>query len=77
MLWAVSHLDAELAARDDLAAIPDSDLHHLSGDVGRASTALVRQWLGYMAHLSVSYPYMHSLAVRTNPFRPERSPEVT
>jgi len=76
VLWAVSHLDAELAARTDLMGIPDSDLQHLCGDASRAYTALVGQWLSYMAHLAADYPYMHSLAVRTNPFDPQRNPEV-
>jgi hypothetical protein len=38
---------------------------------------LVTEWLSYMRHLSDSYPYLFSLAMRTNPFDPQASPEVT
>jgi hypothetical protein len=30
-----------------------------------------------MRHLSVDYPYLFSLAVRTNPFDPDAIPEVS
>jgi hypothetical protein len=29
-----------------------------------------------MKHLKIDYPYLFSLAVRTNPFNPDASPEV-
>ena len=37
---------------------------------------LIIEWLAYMKHLKESYPYLFSLAVRTNPFDPAASPEV-
>jgi hypothetical protein len=39
-------------------------------DIRRAYHLLLREWLGYMAHLHADYPYLFSLAVRTNPFNP-------
>ena len=42
-------------------------IHHL---------LLVREWLSHMEHLKVDYPYLFSLAVRTNPFDPNASAEV-
>ena len=42
----------------------------------RAYVLLIREWLDYMSHLRTDYPYLYSLAVRTNPFDPEASPEV-
>ena len=68
MLWAVFHLAEELEARDDFSKLPASDLKHLEGDIKRAYTAITVEWLGYMDHLGRKYPYLFSLAVRTNPF---------
>ena len=70
LLWAVCHLTEELDARDDFAALPTSDTQHLSGDVRRAYALLVREWLRYVEHLQENYPYIYSLAVRLNPFKP-------
>ena len=77
MLWAVFHLAEELANRSDLAQLPDSDVQHLLGDVKRAYARLVSEWLDYMHHLKRNYPYLFSLAIRTNPFNPGASVVVT
>ncbi|MDP3947861.1 MAG: hypothetical protein Q8Q41_04210 [bacterium] len=76
MLWAVFHLAEELGARKDLQGLPDKDYQHLAGDMKRVYRPLVRQWLEYMEHLKDSYPYLFSLALRTNPFNPNASPVV-
>ncbi len=76
LLWAVFHLTEELANRRSLKDLPESDVKHLSGDIRRAYGLLVSEWLDYMQHLKRSYPYLFSLAVRTNPFDPEASPIV-
>jgi hypothetical protein len=77
LLWAVFHLTEELAFRADVTRLPESDYDHLCGDMKRAYGHLVFQWLAYMRHLRDDYPYLYSLAVRTNPFNPNASPEVT
>jgi len=71
LLWALSHLQEELAARGDLAALPESDVRHLVGDVHRVYTHLLREWLEYMAHLKEHYPFLYSFQARTNPLRPD------
>jgi hypothetical protein len=76
LLWAVSHLLQELDARKSLTGLPETDLDHLSGDIQRAYTYLLREWLFYMKHLKSDYPYLYSLAVRMNPMDPEARPEV-
>lgn len=76
LLWAVFHLTEELAHRQDVKQLSDTDYQHLMGDIKRAYTALVSEWLEYMKHLKDSYPYLFSLAVRTNPFDENASPEV-
>lgn len=75
-LWAVFHLADELAHREDLATLPDTDVAHLSGDIKRAYSALAGQWLAHLQHLKTAYPYLFSLAVRTNPFDPNARVEV-
>jgi len=37
---------------------------------------LVREWLAHVEHLQREYPYLFSLAVRTNPFAPRAAAEV-
>ncbi len=76
LLWAVFHLTEELANRKSLSGLPDSDLDHLSGDLRRVYTHLLSEWLDYMRHLKRNYPYLFSLAMRTNPFDPAASPVV-
>lgn len=76
LLWAVFHLTDELAHRKDLAKLPDTDYQHLSGDIKRAYQQLALQWLDYMQHLKQDYPYLFSLAMRTNPFDVNATIEV-
>lgn len=76
LLWAVFHLSEELSRRDNLSQLPDTDYSHLAGDIKRAYTTLIHQWLDYMKHLKDDYPYLFSLAMRTNPFDPDASPIV-
>lgn len=76
VLWAVFHLADELAHRDKVTGLPASDYRHLSGDLTRVYGLLVVEWLAYMHHLKNKYPYLFSLAVRTNPFDPGASPVV-
>ncbi len=76
LLWAVFHLTDELAQRKDTAKLPGSDYQHLSGDIKRAYKHLILQWLDYMRHLKIDYPYLFSLAMRTNPFDGNASVEV-
>jgi hypothetical protein len=68
LLWAVFHLTEELEARADLAKLSDADQEHLAIDIRRAYIILISEWLRYMKHLKKEYPYLFSLAVRTNPF---------
>lgn len=76
-LWAIFHLSEELEHRSDFAEMPDSDRLHLIGDVKRAYAALAGEWLDYAQHLQTAYPYLFSLAVRTNPLDPNASVTVT
>lgn len=77
MLWAVSHMAEELEMRHDLRDLPESDLAHIADDAGRAFNALAAEWLDYVRHLKLHYPYLFSLVLRTHPFQEHRSPIVT
>jgi hypothetical protein len=71
LLWALTHVGEELAARPDLNQLPQADAAHIALDVKRAYTLLGTEWLRYQSHLQSQYPYLFSLAVRTNPLDPE------
>ncbi|MDD1720147.1 MAG: hypothetical protein LUQ25_08820 [Methanoregulaceae archaeon] len=76
LLFAIEHLTEELKARTNIGGLPDSDLNHLETDIGRAYRILVPEWAGYMNYLRTHYPYLYSLAVRTNPFAESPDPVV-
>jgi len=76
LLWAIFHLTEELAHREDIRKLPDTDYEHLVNDMKRAYGLLVSQWIAYMQHMKGSYPYLFSLAIRTNPLDPSASVEV-
>jgi hypothetical protein len=68
LLMAVSHLSEELSFRKDIKGLPEADLKHFRGDIKRVYGALIKEWLSYMKHLKSNYPFLFSLAIRTNPF---------
>lgn len=76
LLWAVFHLAEELSHRKTVKSLRDTDSKHLAGDIKRAYGLLIREWLAYMEHLKLRYPYLFSLAVRINPFVEGASAEV-
>jgi len=76
LLWAVFHLTEELLGRKSLKNLHEKDREHLVGDINRAYTHVVVEWLSYMNHLSRDYPYLFSLAMRTNPFDTDASVEI-
>jgi hypothetical protein len=76
LLQAVFHLTEELEIRENIRQLPTTDYEHLAGDIKRAYTSIVHQWLDYMQYLKDNYPYLFSLAMRTNPFDQNASPIV-
>jgi len=77
LLMAVFHLSEEIVARRNVSSLPEADLKHLAGDVNRVYGQLVDEWLRYMRYLRRNYPYLFSLAVRTNPFDESATAVVT
>lgn len=76
LLWAVFHLEEELAHRESVEELPLSDYSHIAGDIERVYGLVIYEWLSYIKHLQSDYPYLFSLAVRTNPFNDQSSPIV-
>ncbi len=77
LLWAVTHLDEELAVRPTLIDLPDSDLEHIASDIRRLYDHLASEWLDYVQHLKIRYPFLFSLVLRTHPFQEQQSPIIT
>ena len=76
LLWATFHLTEELEARPSMADLPETDLHHISGDIERVYHHLIAEWLSYVEHLKANYPFLFSLVVRVQPFQKQPSPVV-
>jgi hypothetical protein len=74
LLWAVTHLDEELEARESMENLPEKDLEHLAVDIQRMYDHLASEWLDYVAHLKANYPFLFSLVARTHPFQESPSP---
>lgn len=71
LLMAILHLSEELAYRERLEGIPDTDLAHLAKDCQEIYRLLLIEWFEHLRHLKVNYPHLYSLAVRVNPLVPE------
>jgi len=76
LVWAIFHLTKELEHRGDLKNLTDPDRRHLAEDIKRVYQELSVQWMDYMQHLKAEYPYLFSLAGRTNPFNRLASVDV-
>ena len=77
LLRAVFHLTEELAYRNGFDDLPKADTGHLATDIKRAYHPLVSEWIFYMKYLKNNYPFLFSLAIRTNPFDQAASVVIT
>ena len=77
LLWAVTHLDEELEARQSVTGLCGSDAEHIAGDIQRMYDHLASEWLDYVEHLKANYPFLFSLILRTHPFQENPSPVVS
>jgi hypothetical protein len=76
MLWATFHVTDELANRKSTSNLSETDYKHLSGDITRMYQLVLICWIDYLKHLARDYPYLYSLAIRTNPFDGEAHVEM-
>ena len=70
-LGGVFILPMSFCHRQDYNSLPKTDIEHLKGDTVRAYNLIISEWVAYIKHLKKDYPYLFSLAIRTNPFNPE------
>ena len=73
LLTAILHLKEELLHRADFTQLPPNDLQHLANDINRIYRLIIPHWLTYLQHLQECYPFLYSLALRTNPFDEQAS----
>ncbi len=76
LLRATFHLAEELQQRKDLERCSGADRTHVCVDIERIYGHLIREWLNYMEYLKTNYPYLFSLAMRTNPFDVQATVEI-
>ncbi len=67
VLMSLFHLADELKHRP-IETLDESDLDHLKVDTERVYKSLSEEWVSYMSHLQVDYPYLFLTAVKNNPF---------
>ncbi len=68
LLLSIFHLIEEFQSRGDVALFNSDDIIHIYMDIERASINITAEWVKYMLHLKKEYPYLHNLAVKTNPY---------
>lgn len=71
LLLAVFHLNEELAMRELFETPSDmskADADHIKVDIERAYRSLSVEWVSYMRHLKVNYPFLYLTACEKNPF---------
>lgn len=76
LLWATFHLTEELEARQSLKDLPQADINHIAGDIQRVYRHLSAEWIDYVEHLKLNYPFLFSLIVRIHPFQETPSPII-
>ena len=76
LLLAVFHLTEEFEARKDLVNLSKPDEVHIAIDLSRVYKLLICEWLDYLKYLKTHYPFLYSLAVRTNPIDPNAKAEI-
>ncbi len=67
LLMAIMHLQEELAMRYD-DGLSKFDQEHIEVDIQRAYSRLGSEWIKYMKHLRVHYPYLYLTALIKNPY---------
>jgi hypothetical protein len=68
LILALGHATEDLKMRKDFSTLPPADVAHLAKDLQRVYSRLFLARAKYMEYLKANYPYLFSLAIRTNPF---------
>jgi len=67
LLMSLMHLRDEIIFNDHRQLSKD-DCMHLQGDLIRVYKNLTFEWVNYLEHLKIFYPYQYSGAIKFNPF---------
>ena len=67
LLMSLMHLRDEIIFLQHKELTKD-DCLHLKGDLNRVYKNLTFQWINYLAHLKIFYPYQYNGAIKFNPF---------
>lgn len=67
LLMSLMHLRDEIIFMEHKELTQD-DWIHIKGDLIRVYKNLTFQWINYLAHLKLFYPYQYSGAIKFNPF---------
>ena len=68
LIWSVFHLMEELDKQPRLKDLPEPDRRHIEEDIRRVYHFLLGSWMDFIEHINVNYPFLHSMAVKNNPF---------
>jgi len=60
LLMALFHLYRELKLRNDIKELSKEDEIHLKMDAKRAYLLLCIEWVEYLEHMRIHYPYLYN-----------------
>lgn len=69
LLWSVFHTTEELLRRKNLSKNSLEDQKHILADIQRGYKLIIIEWVAYIKHLQVDYPYLFKFELRANPFK--------
>lgn len=67
VLMSIFHLADELKVHE-LHRLQQTDIDHIQIDSERVYKLLSVEWVSYMSHMQIDYPYLFLTAVKNNPF---------
>lgn len=68
LIYSIFHLLEELNIRKEEGKFRENDYEHILGDIKRAYTFNLNQWLSYAYYLQNNYPFLFSFISFNNPF---------
>lgn len=77
LMMSIFHLQEELANRKDIVGLASNDSDHITIDIARVYSKLLKDWILYAQHLKAEYPYLFSFVLRTNPFDDNAKVEIS
>lgn len=69
LIWSVFHTTEELLRRKNLTRNSLEDQKHILADIQRGYKLIIIEWVAYIKHLHLDYPYLFKFELRANPFK--------